>query len=177
MAYINPDSEINYSNKTVSRLLYYFMEDTLKKINKNMVELEIGIHNPKLRKTGGLEKSIHATIVRNAGGREAVVTFFYRNYARFVETATQDGQSYVNLPEMTGVTPVVRPDGKTRMAKPFLHSEIRRKVERTLNRLGKIYTYRGAAAFWYELDDPNDKTLHPRNEKSLAELGKQLGIL
>lgn len=173
------DAKVAFNSKRVEKILYYFMIDTLDKINKNIAELAIGRHNPNAHweGVGDLEDSIRATINNNAGGNKALVTFFYQNYGRFVEIAVQREMPYVELPEMPGMVPVARPDGKPRKAKPFLHSEIRHRINQTLTRLGKMYAYAGAASFFQAVDDVRDTGVHNRNVESLEELGKRLGIV
>lgn len=172
------DSKVAFNSKKVEKILYYFMIDTLEKINKNIAELAIGRHNPRANWAGrgDLEDSIKATINNNAGGNKALVAFFYQNYGRFVEIAVQNEMPYVELPAMTAMAPVTRPDGKPRKAKPFLHSEIRHRVQQTLTRLGKIYAYAGAASFFQAVDDPRNKVWHGKNVESLEDLARRLGI-
>lgn len=170
------DRDIDYNKRSVQRILYYFIEDTLNRCFENMRIQEIGKYNPNAKWTGvgDLERSLRATITKNANGDKALITFFYKYYGRFVELAVQKELKYTTLPPMESKAPVRRPDGADRLAKPFLHSQIRRKLQHTLSELAKLYTYSGAAAFWQGVDNPNDPVIHSRNEQSLRSLRSEL---
>lgn len=176
--FITKDGEVAWASAKVRRILYYFMLDTHEKIMEHFSDLSISPYNPNAHweGQGDMERSIHETIVNNAGGREVFVRFFYLYYARFVEIAVQGGMPYTPLPAMEAMEPIARPDGMSRKAKPFLHSEIRRRVAKTITRIGKIYTYAGAASMIWAVDDPKNRDLHSLNEKSLANLAAELGI-
>ena len=172
------DGKVSFDSKKIRKILYYFMLDTHEKLMKNMIEVEVSPHNPRAnwRNQGVLERSIHETIVNNSGGNSALVRFFYVNYARFVEIGVQKDMPYVALPPMDGMDAVARPDGKPRKAKPFMHSEIRRSIMKTITRIGKVYTYAGAASMFTAVDDPSNSEIHVKNERALAELAQELGI-
>lgn len=172
------DGKVSFDSKKIRKILYYFMLDTHNKLMANMSEMSISPHNPNATwpDQGVMERSIHETIVNNSGGNSALVRFFYVNYAKFVEIGVQKDMPYVALPPMQGIEPVERPDGKPRKAKPFLHSEIRRRVERTITRIGKVYIYAGAASMFYAVYDPANPNMNEKNERSLMALANELGI-
>lgn len=170
---------INYARKSVQKIIYYFAEDTLKRCLENMQIQKIGRYNPNAhwKGVGDLERSIDAIVTKNAGGNNALVTFFYLHYLSYVEIAVQRNLKVdPNLPAMTSKEPVERSDGAKRKAKSFLHSQIRRQAMHTLTVLGKYYIYAGAAAFWQAVDIPNDPEIHSKNDQSLQDLARSLGI-
>lgn len=171
------DEPVNWASKKVEKILYYFVEDTLNRVIDNMKIQKIGLFNPNgtWDGVGDLERSIHATVVRNAGGNKTLINFFYLFYGKFVEVAVERNLKYVPLPAMTSKEAVERPDGGRRLGKGFLHSQIRRGVAHTLSRIAKMYTYSGAAAMWQTLN-VGDENVTRKNELSLEALARELGI-
>lgn len=186
--------DVDFSRKSVQKVLYYFMQDTLDRVMENIMTMKIGTHNPKATwDTGDLERSIKATVTMNAGGDEALVNFFYLHYGNFVQAAVQGNTPWTyplpktDIPAMTSRDIVPRPDaeaikkkynlsGETRPAKPFLRSQALREAKRAHRRIGDIYIFAGYLAILRGVDDPDNKVIHSKNEMAMNDLAKKLGI-
>lgn len=169
------DSDVNYSKRSVQRYLYNFIDFTLRRIKENMRIQRIGKYNPNAKwdGVGDLERSIEATVIKSSGGNEALARIFYNYYASYVELAVQNKMPYSPIPEMQSKR-AVKVEGKSRLAKPFLNSQLRRELRKLLTRIGKEYTYAGAAAFYWTLDQPDNPEIHNKNEWSLQQLANYL---
>lgn len=93
--------------------------------------------------TGDLYRNVWWTVYNSAGGNEALIEFYFLHYAGYVQTGTGKGAPRVDLPQMTSMKPVERPDGHPRKAKPFLRSEIRLHLRWLANRLFQQYRFGG----------------------------------
>ena len=137
--------EFALMNKKVQQRIHYFALETTEQILQNMQDLEISPYGKKF--SGDLERSIHADIHNNANGDEALIQFYYMNYAQYVEMAVGKGMKYMTIPQLTTgkpLRPIPRPDGKPRMAKPFMMSEIRLHARMLMDRLARQYAYTGS---------------------------------
>lgn len=84
-------------SQQASKLVNYFAKDTVEKILYHIDRLDI-------RDTNTLRNSIRAVVRKNAGGREALVTFFYTYYGDMVEQAVGRYRGVdADLPKGTGV--------------------------------------------------------------------------
>lgn len=131
---VNLPEELNYWGARVTkRILSNF--DRLG-INKSTDRQDEGF-------TGDLYRSVWWTVHNAAGGNSALIEFYFLHYGGYVQTGTGKGAPRVDLPQMTGMKPVDRPDGNPRKAKPFLRSEIRLHLKWLANRLFQQYRYGG----------------------------------
>lgn len=139
---VNLPEELNYWGARVTQ-----------RILKNFDKLNINKEkDEKHNLTGDLYRSVWWTVHNAAGGNQAMIEFYYIYYGGYVQTGTGKGAPRIDLPQMTGMKPVDRPDGHPRKAKPFLRSEIRLHLRWLTNRLfqqyrfgGTLYVVRGIA--------------------------------
>ena len=130
---VNLPEELNlWGARVTKRILSNF--DRLK-INKDADESK-GL-------TGDLYRSVWWTVHNAAGGNQAMIEFYYIYYGGYVQTGTGKGAPRIDLPQMTGMKPVDRPDGHPRKAKPFLRSEIRLHLRWLADRLFQQYRFGG----------------------------------
>lgn len=151
---------LDFGNPKVDDLLHYFAKDTTERILGNFQKLNISSPaNKKGRKSAGsLYRSIFWRVYNSAGGDSAKISFFYQHYAAFVETGTGRGVRYSPLPELTKLQALSRP-GTTRVAKPFLLSEIRLHTRMLLDRLVARFAYMGGMYIVRSLADEKGMTI------------------
>lgn len=75
-----PTDIANDLDEEAMRLIRYFAQDTTEKIFEHIDRMDI-------RDTGNLRNSIKSTVMANAGGHSALVSFYYAYYAPYVEMA------------------------------------------------------------------------------------------
>lgn len=141
------------SHPWVQERIHYFAVDTTEKILRNMKVMQVSPKRSDRNYTGSLERSIHWTIVSNAGGDMALVEFYYLFYGRYVEMAASGwltkGWGHVgkgDVPEMTSKSGVwVTTNDRVRpwKAKPFINSEIKREAKKLGRRLAAQFAYAG----------------------------------
>lgn len=143
----------NHLTADVLRLIHYFAKDTTDKIFEHIDRLDI-------RDTGTLRNSIKSMVMMNAGGNSALVSFYYINYAPYVEMAVGKYRGVDNdlgkgvgvkkdnitIPPISGTNygpmsasfsgvPENRRREETHRPRPFLRAEINRQIERISYRL------------------------------------------
>lgn len=135
---------LDLDNINVDRTLHYFAKDTVARIRENFARLNISTPtNKKGRKdAGGLFRSMFWRVYGAAGGNMQVVSFFFLNYATFVETGTGADVRFSPLEALTKLETLSR-EGTSRVAKPFLMSEIRIHTRMLMERLAREYAYFG----------------------------------
>ena len=70
----------NELGKEELQLLHFFCIDTTERILRNVAKLNI-------RNTGALASSIHGIVYANSGRNDAMIRFYYMNYAGYLENA------------------------------------------------------------------------------------------
>lgn len=146
----------NQLTADVLRLIHYFAKDTTDKILEHIDRLAV-------RDTGTLRDSIRSTVMMNAGGNTALASFYFVEYAPYVEMAVGKywgvdadlgkgvgvKKTNIDIPQVgaKGYGPLTAsfsglPGGrhgtlreKTHRPRPFLRIEINRQVERISWRL------------------------------------------
>lgn len=146
--------QFDINNDYVKERLHWFAVDTTEKILKNMQEMAVypfrDVPDQYADKyTGRLERSIHWTIVNNAGGDSSLVEFYYMCYGRFLELSAsgwllrKHGSITAGMvPEMTNKRGV-QVGSRPWRAKPFINSEIRRGAQKLVRRMAKKFAYEG----------------------------------
>lgn len=130
---VNLPEELNYWGARVTQ-----------RILKNFDKLKINkTPNEKKGFTGDLYRNIWWTVHNASGGNQAMIEFYFLHYAGYVQTGTGKGAPRIDLPQMSSMAPVDRPDGHPRKAKPFLRSEIRLHLRWLANRLFAQYRFGG----------------------------------
>lgn len=175
----------NTLGQAEQQILFYFCKDTTERIMMNIARLGIGECKGA---TGALRKSIHSVVYNNARGDEAMIRFYYLNYAAFVETATgkyygvdRKGKKYADVSPIppiggSGYEPIPTKAPRHR-AKPFITGEIRLHARATQLRLAKACAY---TAQWFLsrgfCDSVDDETNRLRNSRMLQELKNELKL-
>lgn len=157
---------LDFGNPKVDDIFHYFAKDTTERILGNFDRINISSpHNKKGRKSSGnLYRSIFWRVFNAAGGDSAMITFYFQNYAAFVETGTGNGVRYSALPQLTKLEALSRP-GTKRKAKPFLLSEIRFHARLTLDRLAERYAYTGGLYIIRGMSDDKGYLSIPKSER------------
>ena len=158
----------NVLGKEEMRLLHFFARDTTERILYNISRLNI-------RSSGALERSIHAVVYNNARGNDAFISFYYMNYAVYLEYAlgsyykvdddlTRNGKRhgvrYRNVkpvPAISGtnfspistdvrnIKGINERRGEKHRAKPIIGSEIRLHLKSTQKRLAMLLGFTATA--------------------------------
>lgn len=162
--------ELDFGNPKIDNILHYFAKDTTERILGNFQRLDISSPtNKKGRKSAGaLYRSIFWRVYNAANGDSAVISFYFKHYATFVETGTGNGVRYTPLERLTELKAISKA-GTTRVAKPFLLSEIRLHARMMLERLAQKYAYTGGMYIVRSLsDNPEDLSI-PISERKLYQ--------
>lgn len=131
-------------NVNLPEELNYWGARVTKRILSNFDRLNINKErNEKKNLTGDLYRSIYWTVHNASGGNHALIEFYFLHYAGYVQTGTGKGAPRIDLPQMSGMETVDRPDGHRRKAKPFLRSEIRLHLRWLADRLFSQYRFGG----------------------------------
>lgn len=104
----------------------------------------LGINKEKRKGySGDLYRNVWWTVHNASGGNAALIKFYFMHYAGYVQTGTGRGAPRIDLPQMSRMAPIPRPDGKKRKAKPFLRSELRIHLRWLSDRLFQEYRFGG----------------------------------
>lgn len=159
----------------ISQELNFWGARVFQRIIRNFSTLDIN-QNPGEkgdRFSGRLRRSIWWTVHNAAGGNQAMIDFFFLNYADFLQWGVGGGQKAWSVPPMHGMKAMQAPNSK-RKAKPFLRSEIRHHLKWLQRRLAEQYAYNGAFYIVKGISDGmGDKSITERwvreHEKELAQ--------
>lgn len=148
------DFEVNLSQE-----LNLWAVRVFNKIKKSFVDYKINrVTNKKEGYTGDLYRRMWWTVHNAAGGKKALIQFFYMKYGDFVQWGVGSkfddprrkenpprGQKLWDVPAMTSkqLKPIPQTEGYNYAAKPYLRREIRYHLSWLRKRLAEQYAYFG----------------------------------
>lgn len=147
--------KFDLSHPWVQERIHYFAKDTTENILRNMTDFQISPKRSDRNYSGSLERSIHWTIVNNAGGNAWLVEFYYLFYGRYLEMSASGWLNPKYGPITAGSVPPMTDRGGVQVgkrpwkAKPFITSEIRRQAKRLATRLSAQFAYAGGMKIFH----------------------------